>query len=62
MLQDTEALRKLVMPATARRQADSAGSNTVMLKLFVNGFLVVVGSNSPAGLAAQTARIVVVRR
>jgi phage terminase large subunit GpA-like protein len=59
MLRDTEALRRLVMPATGRRQAESSGSNTVMLKLFVNGFLVIVGSNSPAGLASHTARIVI---
>jgi phage terminase large subunit GpA-like protein len=59
MLRDTEALRRLVMPATGRKQADSAGSNTIMLKLFVNGFLVIVGSNSPAGLSAHTSRIVI---
>jgi phage terminase large subunit GpA-like protein len=58
MLRDTEALRRLVMPSTGRKQADSSGSNTIMLKLFVNGFLVVIGSNSPAALAAHTARIV----
>jgi len=59
MLRDTEALRRLVMPATGRKQAEASGSNTIMLKLFVNGFLVIVGSNSPSGLAAHTARVVI---
>jgi phage terminase large subunit GpA-like protein len=59
MLRDTEVLRARVFPTTGRKQQESSGANTVMLKLFLNGFLVMVGSNSPAGLAAHTARIVI---
>src|SRR5262249_15983331 len=41
MLRDTEALRRLVLPATGRKQAEASGGNTIMMKLFVNGFLVI---------------------
>lgn len=59
MLADTEALRGLVIPATGRKQADGSGGNQILLKLFPQGFLAIVGSNSAAGLASHTARVVV---
>jgi phage terminase large subunit GpA-like protein len=59
MLRDTAILQDLVMPATGRKQADGTGGSTVLMKTFIGGFLVLVGSSSPSGLASHTARIVI---
>jgi phage terminase large subunit GpA-like protein len=51
MIEETEALAKLVQPARARD-----GSNTTLAKQFPGGFFFLIGSNSATGLKSLPAR------
>jgi len=54
MLEATDVLRGKVKESTARRES----GDTLLRKEFTGGFLVMVGANSPTGLASRPIRIV----
>src|SRR5262249_51081722 len=60
MIRESSVLRDLLKPASQRsgNGIAGAGQNTVQLKQFPGGFLLVVGANSPSGLASHSANLV----
>jgi phage terminase large subunit GpA-like protein len=60
MVRESTLLRELLRPAGRRsgNGIEGAGQNTVQLKVFPGGFLVLVGANSPSGLASHSASLV----